>query len=76
MNEEVLSRQVEKQLDSLRREFPEIPTEEVTALAEAQFGRLRADARITEFIPVWCTGTPVRRFASTGTSFSRPPEIR
>ena len=76
MNEEVLSRQVEKQLDSLRREFPEIPTEEVTALAEAQFGRLRADARIPEFIPVLAYRYTARRFASTGTSFSRPPEIR
>jgi hypothetical protein len=52
MNDEVLIRRVEKELENLRVEFGEIPPERVTALGEAYFDRLRAGARITEFIPV------------------------
>jgi hypothetical protein len=48
-----LNRQVERQLESLRREFAdEIPASQVTAVGEAHFDRLRADARIPDFIPV------------------------
>ena len=50
--EETLARQVDKQLESLRREFEELPPGRVTELGEAKFERLRANARITEFIPV------------------------
>jgi hypothetical protein len=52
VNDEVLIRQVEKQFESLRSEFADMPPEAVTALAEAQYGRLRADAKFGDFIPV------------------------
>lgn len=53
MDAGALDRQVERQLESLRREFAdEIPASRVTAAGEAYFDRLRADARIPDFIPV------------------------
>jgi hypothetical protein len=52
VNDEVLIRQVEKQFESLRSEFADMPPEAVRALAEAQYGRLRADAKFGDFIPV------------------------
>ena len=47
-----LRRQMDKELETLRNEFVELSADQVTALGEAQFHRLRAGARITEFIPV------------------------
>jgi hypothetical protein len=52
MREETLNRQVERQVESLQREFAEIPSDRVTALAESELDRLRAEARIVEFVPV------------------------
>jgi hypothetical protein len=47
-----LRRQMDRELDTLRHEFADLSADRVTALGEAQFDRLRAGARITEFIPV------------------------
>ena len=48
--------------ESLRNEFTDISPERVTAFGEAEFDRLRPEARITEFIPVLvsplCAGGP------------------
>lgn len=53
MDEPRLNRQVEQQLQSLRREFGEkVPASFVTALGQAQFEQLRANAKIPDFIPV------------------------
>jgi hypothetical protein len=71
MKEEILSRQIEQQLESLRREFAEIPSNQVTALGEAQFDRLRAGARITDFIPVL-----VHRYAREELLCIRRDELR
>jgi hypothetical protein len=49
-----LNRQIEQQLETLLREFAdEIPASEVSPIVEAHFERLREDARITDFIPVF-----------------------
>jgi hypothetical protein len=51
--DERLARRVEQQLERLRREFAgTIPPDEVTRAGEAQLARLRAGARIVEFIPL------------------------
>ena len=48
-----LNRQVERQLEILRREFAdEISASRITAVGEAYFEGLRADARIPDFIAV------------------------
>ncbi len=48
-----LNRQVDRQLESIRREFAdEITANRVTAVGEACFDQLVADARINDFIPV------------------------
>jgi hypothetical protein len=53
LNAAKLNREVEHTLESLRREFAEeIPADQVTAVGEACFEALRADARIPDFIPV------------------------
>ena len=50
--EETLRRKMSQGFESLRNEFADISPERVTAFGEAEFDRLRSDARITEFIPV------------------------
>jgi hypothetical protein len=53
MNEAMLNRSIEQALESLRREFAdEQPASEVTAVGEAWFEALRANARIPDFVPV------------------------
>jgi hypothetical protein len=53
MNNEELNRRVERQLENLRHEFAdEVPAGEVTALGQAHFDQLVAEARINDFIPV------------------------
>jgi len=48
-----LNSQVERALESLRREFAEeIPAAQVTAVGEACFEELCTNARIADFIPV------------------------
>ena len=53
MNEAALDRQVDRQLESLRREFDEvIPASNVTEIGERYYDQLREEARINDFIPV------------------------
>jgi len=53
MNEAELNRKVEQAFESLRHEFAdELAADQVTAVGEACFERLRAGARIPDFIPV------------------------
>ncbi len=53
MNAATLDHQVERQLESLRREFAhDVPASQVTAIGRAHFHQLSADARIPDFIPV------------------------
>ncbi len=53
MNEAMLNRHVEQQLENLRREFADqVPASRVSAIGRAHFDHLCADARITDFIPV------------------------
>jgi hypothetical protein len=53
MDETKLNRQVEQQLESLRREFGDkLPASFVTAIGHAQFEQLRTGAKIPDFIPV------------------------
>jgi hypothetical protein len=69
--DEKLRRQIDHELQILRAEFAEISPERVTALAEAEFGRLRAGARIMEFIPVL-----VHRYAREDLLRVREAELR
>jgi hypothetical protein len=53
MNEARLNRQVELGLESLRREFADqLPGSLVTTVGRAEFEQLRANATITDFIPL------------------------
>jgi hypothetical protein len=50
--EEHLRRQMDQELQSLQSEFADLPSNQVTEVGEALFDRLRARARITDYIPV------------------------
>ena len=53
MDSATLDRQIERQLESLRREFADfIPENQVAAIGRAHADWLRAEARILDFIPV------------------------
>lgn len=53
MNAAARDRQVDWQLEGLRREFAEvIPASNAREIGEKYYDRLREDARITDFIPV------------------------
>ena len=53
MRTEELNHRVERQLEYLCLEFGgEVPASQVTALGQAHFERLRAEAHINDFLPV------------------------
>ena len=71
MDEVTLNRLVEQQLEGLRREFrAEVPASLVTKIGHDQFEKLRAQARIPDFIPVL-----VYRYTREGLVHARREEL-
>lgn len=69
--EKILQRQMSDEFQRLRNEFADISPNRVTAFGKAEFNRLRAGARILEFIPVL-----VHRYAREDLLLLRERELR